>query len=110
MSRPAPSDEWVAAVVRDAVAAPSMHNAQPWCFRYLRQSRAFQVWPTSNEPSAGSHQHGSRPPGGLAPRRPGDGTHPDAGHPRGPRQLFVTQPLEWQDLRRPVREVVRAHP
>ncbi|MFF4054833.1 nitroreductase [Streptomyces sp. NPDC001668] len=46
MSQPAPSDEWVAAVVRDAVAAPSMHNVQPWRFRYLhlRQSRAFEVW------------------------------------------------------------------
>lgn len=44
MSQPAPSDEWVAAVVRDAVAAPSMHNVQPWRFRYLRRSRAFEVW------------------------------------------------------------------
>ncbi|MDX3451719.1 nitroreductase family protein [Streptomyces sp. ME02-8801-2C] len=44
MSRPALSDEWVAAAVRDAVAAPSMHNAQPWRFRYLRRTRAFEVW------------------------------------------------------------------
>ncbi|WP_405670996.1 Acg family FMN-binding oxidoreductase [Streptomyces canus] len=44
MSRPAPSDEWVASVVHDAVAAPSMHNVQPWRFRYLRRSRAFEVW------------------------------------------------------------------
>lgn len=44
MSRPAPSDDWVAALVHDAVAAPSMHNVQPWRFRYLRQSRAFEVW------------------------------------------------------------------
>lgn len=43
MSRPVPSDEWVAALVHDAVAAPSMHNAQPWRFRYLRRSRAFEV-------------------------------------------------------------------
>lgn len=44
MSQPAPSDEWVATVVHDAVAAPSMHNVQPWRFRYLRRNRAFEVW------------------------------------------------------------------
>ncbi|WP_369263603.1 nitroreductase family protein [Streptomyces sp. R35] len=44
MSRPAPSDEWVAALVHDAVAAPSMHNTQPWHFRYLRRGRAFEEW------------------------------------------------------------------
>ncbi|MFI7497955.1 Acg family FMN-binding oxidoreductase [Streptomyces sp. NPDC049687] len=44
MNRTAPSDERVASLVRDAVAAPSMHNAQPWRFRYLRSSRIFEVW------------------------------------------------------------------
>jgi hypothetical protein len=39
----APSDEQVAALVQDAAAAPSMHNAQPWHFRYLRQARVFEV-------------------------------------------------------------------
>ncbi|GAB2784158.1 nitroreductase [Streptomyces chlorus] len=43
MNRPVPSDEWVTALVHDAVAAPSMHNAQPWRFRYLRRSRTFEV-------------------------------------------------------------------
>ncbi|HET9382575.1 MAG TPA: nitroreductase family protein [Streptomyces sp.] len=44
MSQPAPSDEWVTAVVGDAVTAPSMHNAQPWRFRFLRRARTFEVW------------------------------------------------------------------
>ncbi|MFH8800813.1 Acg family FMN-binding oxidoreductase [Streptomyces sp. NPDC017936] len=43
MSPQAPSDERVAALVRDAAAAPSMHNAQPWRFRYLRHSRTFEL-------------------------------------------------------------------
>ncbi|MFB8754598.1 nitroreductase family protein [Streptomyces nigra] len=30
-------------MVRDAVAAPSMHNAQPWRFRYVRHARTFAV-------------------------------------------------------------------
>ncbi|GAA3655075.1 Acg family FMN-binding oxidoreductase [Streptomyces chitinivorans] len=37
------SDERVTAAVRDAAAAPSMHNTQPWRFRYLRSEGAFQV-------------------------------------------------------------------
>ncbi|MGY3205913.1 Acg family FMN-binding oxidoreductase [Streptomyces sp. TE5632] len=36
-------DERVAALTHDAAAAPSMHNAQPWRFRYFRGSRTFQV-------------------------------------------------------------------
>ncbi|MGW5968768.1 Acg family FMN-binding oxidoreductase [Streptomyces sp. NPDC055186] len=36
-------DERVAALAHDAAAAPSMHNAQPWRFRYFRGSRTFQV-------------------------------------------------------------------
>ncbi|MFF7311659.1 Acg family FMN-binding oxidoreductase [Streptomyces sp. NPDC008137] len=43
MSRQAPSDERVAVLVHDAVAAPSMHNAQPWLFRYFRHSRTFEI-------------------------------------------------------------------
>ncbi|MFJ9902194.1 nitroreductase family protein [Streptomyces sp. NPDC101152] len=34
MNPRAPSDEQVAALVPDATAAPSMHNAQPWRFRH----------------------------------------------------------------------------
>ncbi|MER5436439.1 nitroreductase family protein [Streptomyces sp. NPDC002588] len=34
----------VTALVEDATAAPSMHNAQPWRFRFLRGDHAFQVW------------------------------------------------------------------
>ncbi|GAA1422456.1 nitroreductase [Streptomyces thermospinosisporus] len=40
---PGLSDEQVRALVRDACAAPSMHNAQPWRFRYLRGSGEFQL-------------------------------------------------------------------
>ncbi|WP_416981316.1 Acg family FMN-binding oxidoreductase [Streptomyces sp. T028] len=43
MSRRALSDERVAALVHDAAAAPSMHNAQPWRFRYLRHSHTFEL-------------------------------------------------------------------
>ncbi|GAA2363445.1 Acg family FMN-binding oxidoreductase [Streptomyces cuspidosporus] len=37
------SDAEVTDLVRDAAAAPSMHNAQPWRFRYFRRDRVFQV-------------------------------------------------------------------
>ncbi|MET9391096.1 nitroreductase family protein [Streptomyces sp. NPDC006624] len=37
------SDADVAALVRDAAAAPSMHNAQPWRFRYHRREHTFEV-------------------------------------------------------------------
>ncbi|KUL21108.1 Acg family FMN-binding oxidoreductase [Streptomyces regalis] len=33
----------VTALVSDASAAPSMHNAQPWKFRFLRADRTFHV-------------------------------------------------------------------
>ncbi|MHB9856107.1 Acg family FMN-binding oxidoreductase [Streptomyces krungchingensis] len=33
----------VTALVEDATAAPSMHNAQPWRFRFHRDDRTFQV-------------------------------------------------------------------
>lgn len=39
----APSEERVTALVHDAVAAPSMHNAQPWRFGYFQGSRTFHV-------------------------------------------------------------------
>ncbi|WP_327312715.1 hypothetical protein [Streptomyces sp. NBC_01235] len=32
------------ALVHDAVTTPSMHNAQPWHFRCLQRSRAFEAW------------------------------------------------------------------
>lgn len=44
--RPEPEplpDDRVAALVRDAAAAPSMHNVQPWRFRYVRSSRTFHL-------------------------------------------------------------------
>ncbi|WNF01835.1 nitroreductase family protein [Streptomyces luomodiensis] len=31
------------ALVRDATAAPSMHNAQPWRFQYFRRTRVFHL-------------------------------------------------------------------
>lgn len=43
MSRLAPADEQVTALVRAAAAAPSMHNAQPWLFSYFRRSRTFEI-------------------------------------------------------------------
>ncbi|WP_376732669.1 Acg family FMN-binding oxidoreductase [Streptomyces broussonetiae] len=43
MSRPAPSDAQVTALADAAAAAPSMHNAQPWRFRYHRGSRVFEI-------------------------------------------------------------------
>lgn len=38
-----PSAERVTALVHDAAAAPSMHNAQPWRFRYFQGSRTFHL-------------------------------------------------------------------
>ncbi|MGI5413682.1 Acg family FMN-binding oxidoreductase [Streptomyces chartreusis] len=43
MTRRTPSDERVAALIHDATAAPSMHNAQPWQFRYHRSRHTFEV-------------------------------------------------------------------
>ncbi|MFC8243958.1 Acg family FMN-binding oxidoreductase [Streptomyces chartreusis] len=43
MTRRTPADERVAALIHDATAAPSMHNAQPWKFRYHRSRRTFEV-------------------------------------------------------------------
>ncbi|WP_407698449.1 Acg family FMN-binding oxidoreductase [Streptomyces cyaneochromogenes] len=44
VSHHTPSDERVAALVHDAAAAPSMHNAQPWRFRYFRDARTFVLF------------------------------------------------------------------
>ncbi|MEU0397663.1 nitroreductase [Streptomyces sp. NPDC006208] len=41
-SRP-PDTATVAEVVEDATTAPSMHNAQPWSFRFLRDSGVLQL-------------------------------------------------------------------
>ncbi|MDF3292704.1 Acg family FMN-binding oxidoreductase [Streptomyces silvisoli] len=38
------NDAHVAELVRDATAAPSMHNAQPWRFRYSRGSGDFRLY------------------------------------------------------------------
>ncbi|MFF4232428.1 Acg family FMN-binding oxidoreductase [Streptomyces sp. NPDC001820] len=43
MSSPPLDSTSVAALVEDAAAAPSMHNAQPWRFRFLRASGSLQV-------------------------------------------------------------------
>ncbi|WSC03374.1 nitroreductase [Streptomyces scopuliridis] len=37
-------DGIVAGLVRDATAAPSMHNAQPWRFHYTRGTRTFGLY------------------------------------------------------------------
>lgn len=34
----------VVALVRDAVAAPSMHNAQPWRFRFDKRGNTFRIY------------------------------------------------------------------
>ncbi|GHC84249.1 Acg family FMN-binding oxidoreductase [Streptomyces flavofungini] len=38
-----PADKTVQQLVRDATAAPSMHNAQPWRFRFLRASGTLEL-------------------------------------------------------------------
>ncbi|MFJ3981936.1 Acg family FMN-binding oxidoreductase [Streptomyces fungicidicus] len=43
MNRQALTDERAADLVRDAAAAPSLHNAQPWRFRHFRGSRTFEM-------------------------------------------------------------------
>jgi nitroreductase len=43
VSRQTPNDDQVTALARAAAAAPSMHNAQPWRFRYHRHSRTFEI-------------------------------------------------------------------
>lgn len=43
MSRQAAADEQVTALAHAAAAAPSMHNAQPWLFRYFRRGRTFEI-------------------------------------------------------------------
>jgi hypothetical protein len=43
VSRQAPADEQVTALAHAAAAAPSMHNAQPWLFRYFQHSCTFEV-------------------------------------------------------------------
>lgn len=39
----ADGDEFVEDLVRDAAAAPSMHNAQPWRFRYRRSAHTLEL-------------------------------------------------------------------
>ncbi|WP_406710127.1 Acg family FMN-binding oxidoreductase [Streptomyces edwardsiae] len=43
MNRRTLSDGHVTHLVRDAAAAPSMHNTQPWRFRYLRGGRVLEM-------------------------------------------------------------------
>jgi nitroreductase len=40
-----PADRTIEEIVRDASSAPSMHNAQPWRFRYDRADRVFELRP-----------------------------------------------------------------
>ncbi|MFC9426001.1 Acg family FMN-binding oxidoreductase [Streptomyces sp. NPDC056987] len=44
MSVHTPGKVAVSHLVRDATAAPSMHNAQPWRFHYARGSRTFSLY------------------------------------------------------------------
>ncbi|MFE2943091.1 Acg family FMN-binding oxidoreductase [Streptomyces sp. NPDC059255] len=44
MSVHTPGKVAVSHLVRDATAAPSMHNAQPWRFHYARGSRTFSLF------------------------------------------------------------------
>jgi hypothetical protein len=43
MSAQTPTDTVVTDLVADATAAPSMHNAQPWLFRYARGERTLAL-------------------------------------------------------------------
>ncbi|MFE4056624.1 Acg family FMN-binding oxidoreductase [Streptomyces sp. NPDC059096] len=54
MSVHTPGKVAVAEIVRDATAAPSMHNAQPWRFHYARGNRTFSLYadPTRAMPRA----------------------------------------------------------
>ncbi|KUF12903.1 Acg family FMN-binding oxidoreductase [Streptomyces silvensis] len=38
-----PDDKTVQEIVADATVAPSMHNAQPWCFRFLRDGAVLEL-------------------------------------------------------------------
>lgn len=40
---PVPSPEAIADLVADAITAPSLHNAQPWRFRYDPDRRVVEV-------------------------------------------------------------------
>ncbi|MBX7553466.1 nitroreductase [Streptomyces sp. tea 10] len=44
MTAPSPGVDTVTALVADAGAAPSLHNAQPWAFRYLRDSDVLRLY------------------------------------------------------------------
>ncbi|MGW1490058.1 Acg family FMN-binding oxidoreductase [Streptomyces sp. NPDC002402] len=44
MSVPALDTTTIAALVKDATTAPSMHNAQPWRFRFLRDSGTVELY------------------------------------------------------------------
>ena len=44
VSVPALDTRTVTALVKDATAAPSLHNAQPWRFRFLRASGAVELY------------------------------------------------------------------
>ncbi|MGW2033883.1 Acg family FMN-binding oxidoreductase [Streptomyces sp. NPDC001811] len=43
MTAQPPDVETVTALVADATAAPSLHNAQPWAFRYLRDTGVLRL-------------------------------------------------------------------
>ncbi|MEU6577564.1 nitroreductase [Streptomyces sp. NPDC046805] len=44
MTAPAPDAGTVTALVADAVAAPSLHNAQPWIFRFLSADGVLRLY------------------------------------------------------------------
>ncbi|GEK01182.1 nitroreductase [Streptomyces sp. 1-11] len=44
MTAQPPDVDTVAALVADAAAAPSLHNAQPWAFRYLRDTGVLRLY------------------------------------------------------------------
>ncbi|WP_372481662.1 MULTISPECIES: Acg family FMN-binding oxidoreductase [Streptomyces] len=85
MSRQVLSEDQVTALVHDAAAAPSMHNAQPWRFRYLRRDRTFELradferaMPHSDPDTRGLHLGCGAALMNLRVALVHEGLHPDA--------------------------------
>ena len=73
MSVPALDTTTVAALVKNATTAPSMHNAQPWRFRFLRDSGTVELYADPEraiphaDPVGRALHSGYGPVGPLAP-------------------------------------------
>lgn len=54
---PSVTESRVRAVIEDAATAPSMHNAQPWGFRFLKESRTVELRADVRRAMANSDPH-----------------------------------------------------